>query len=536
MSRARTAFIVALALAAGAGSAHGQSQGSAVLLGLQERNADTVFGAVSGGEFVVVVGGVDYLGRGIASFSLTLHFDPSRVSFVSASAMCPDSATYPLTATPFAAGVRLLAGGCASFTTYGTVQLARVRLRLSEGATSGSVLYVRADSLTDRLSYNRLLDVRDATTEVCHASGTWGDVDGDNVVNSRDALIALTHAVGLPVGAFDVSRGDVDADGFVSSRDALFMLTASIGGYVGGSRTGRPLIDRCAPDVALGRTLYFVRGNTNPGAIAYGSGLSFRNAGDTSFVLVGDSADSNAPSAWRPRVSPDGLSVLFVCYSNPGQGYRSYNICRANADGSNPRVLTSGYSDFSPDWSPDGTRIVFLRNAQIAVMDSSGANQILIPSAPSNVTSVAWQPVASSNRIAYTTNDYKVWTRSVDTAGTEVLLQTMPATTYALGSIEWSPGGDSLAFDVRYYSYPWDTRVTWVAPATAGFTPRPRFALSASSFNTTSPVWTDLGQLFSYYDPSVSRYRLFFLRSDGAPFRLMRRDARDHYLPGMRRQ
>lgn len=536
--RRRTAAL-ALLLAVTSAFAKGsraQSAGYAVVLDLYGINADTVFAAVSGGEVDVIVYSYDYMGRGVAAFDLVLHYDPARVEFVGAAALCPDSTTYPLTATALAAGVRLQASGCAATTTAGA-NLARVRLRMAAGAVDGSFLYLRAQALTDRMGVNRVLDGRDGLRELCHADGVWGDIDGDNLVNSRDALIALTHAVGLPTGGFDLTRGDADADGIVSSRDALFMLTASIGGYLGGSRTGQPLVDRCAPDAAINRTLYFVRGNTNPGAIAYGSGLAYRSPGDTGFVLVGDSAEANAPNQWRPRVSPDGQSVLFVCYANWGIGYRSQNICRADANGANVQPLTQGYNDISPDWSPDGTEIVFLRNAQIMAMNADGTNLRLVAGSPINVTSVSWQPVGGSRRLAYTTNDYKVWIRgSVDSAGTDTLLQTMPATTYWTGGIEWSPGGDSLAFDVRFYSYPLDVRVTWVAPATQGFTPQPRFALSRSNYNSTSPVWTDLGQLFAYWDNLIGRSRLLFLRADGAPFRLMRRDARDHYLPGMRRQ
>jgi len=535
MMRRVLAVLAFLAAACGAGRVASAQSSYGMGLRLTGVNADTVFGATAGGEVDVVVGAYDYSSQGIASFNLALHFDPARVEFLSAAALCPDSATYPLTATTFAAGVRLAAAGCRATPTT-LLDVARVRLRLLAGAVDGSVLYLRADSVTDYLGGNRLLDSWDAAAQVCHATGVWGDIDSDGAVNSRDALIALSHAVGLPSGGFDLTRGDVDYDKIVSSRDALYMLTASIGGYVGGSRTGRATIDRCAPDAAIGRQLYFVRGNTTPGTIANGSGLAFRAAGDTAYTLVGDSAVGNGPSEWRPRIAPDG-SVLFICYAG-AYPYPYYNICRSDANGANLRVLTGdGYYYRSPDWSPDGTRIVAVQSNQLVVMDSNGANLTVLSGSPSSVTSVSWRPVAGSTRIAYTTNGDSIMWRAVDTTGSDELLRYVPAASvYEYSMIEWSPAGDSLAFDVYHYSSSY-RHSTWVGAPTPGFTPRPRFGLSLTSGNTSAPAWTDLGQLFGYYEGyPLYKFRLFFLRADGAPFQLMRRDQRDHYVPGMRRQ
>jgi hypothetical protein len=534
----RKRHLFVLAIAASLFSARGAvaQSGYTIAWFLEGINADSVFGAAAGDSVEVLVRPYDYLGRGIASFDVTLHFDPARVEFLRASAMCPDSATYPLTVTPVAAQVRLQAAGCTSFNSYSTY-VARIWLKLVAGAVDGSVLYLRAAAMTDRTAADRSLDGFDGLSELCHASGRWGDIDGDGLANSRDALIALSSAVGLPTGPFDVTRGDVDYDGVVSSRDALYLLTASIGGYVGGSRIGRAAVDRCAPDHGIGRRLYFVRGNTNPGAIVYGSGLAHRASGDTTYTLVGDSAEANGPSQWQPRVSPDGQSVLFVCYANPGIGYRTNNICRADADGANPRILTGdGYTYTSPDWSVDGTKIVAVRSYQIVVMDTNGTNMAILPGSPGTVTAVRWQPVGGSQLIAYATYTDTVATRTVDSAFTTTVVLYMPSGNVDFGLLEWSPAGDSLAVDARYYRYPYNTHVTWAMAATAGAPPQPRFALSGSYYNTTAPAWTDLGQLFGFYDQGRGLYRVFFLRADGAPFRLMRRDARDHYLPGMARQ
>lgn len=530
--------LVCLLVLAGAvaGPAAAQS-GSAIYLQFANVNADSVFGAVSGGTVDVSLQAYDYAGRGVNPFSLTLQFDPAQLQFVSARSQCPDSATYPLTATPLAAGVRLQAAGCSPSASYYRA-LAVVRLQFVGGATNGSALYLRADSLRDVDGTDRRLVTLEAMNQVCHASGVWGDIDVDGSVNSRDALIALSHAVGLPTTPYSVDRGDVDQDGITSSRDALYMLTASIGGYTGSTRIGRQAIDNCAAEYTLPRPLYFARGSNTPGTIANGSGFAYRSAGSATFTLVGDSAHAATPDYWRMRVSPDGQSVLFICYTDPpgGYPYAYYNVCRADATGGNPVSLTNdGYYYTSADWSPDGTQIVAVRDYRIVVMDANGGNMVQIPASPTTVYSVSWHPVAGSNRILYSTyTDSVLWRSWNDSLGTDTVVAANPLVDF--GNVEWSPAGDSLAVDVRYYAYPTYFHATWTAAATAGAPLTPRFALSPNSSGSTAPVWTDLGLLVSHYDNSIGRHGLFFLRSDGAPFRLMRNDQRSHFAPGMSRQ
>lgn len=61
-------------------------------------------------------------------------------------------------------------------------------------------------------------------------SGTLGDVNGDESVNSTDALIALSCDVGLDVSMFcPMNCGDVNEDGLVNSTDALIILSYDVG-------------------------------------------------------------------------------------------------------------------------------------------------------------------------------------------------------------------------------------------------------------------------------------------------------------------
>ncbi len=111
-------------------------------------------------------------------------------------------------------------------------------------------------------------------------------------------------------------------------------------------------------------------------------------------------AGDNIPSSW----SPDGNQILFTSNRNGGGGFEIYVV---DADGSNERRLTTTVSGFpvpmsaSPDWSPDGSQIVFMSNRggsgfHIYVMDADGSNvkqltQPLLPDFP-DAAVPAWSP------------------------------------------------------------------------------------------------------------------------------------------------
>ena len=84
--------------------------------------------------------------------------------------------------------------------------------------------------------------------------------------------------------------------------------------------------------------------------------------------------------AWYPSFSPDGSKIAFGDEYAGGDA----DIYVINADGTNLQQLTSNgaFYDEGPDWSPDGTKIIFDRsrnhgsdNGDIYVMNSDGTNQ-----------------------------------------------------------------------------------------------------------------------------------------------------------------
>jgi Tol biopolymer transport system component len=65
----------------------------------------------------------------------------------------------------------------------------------------------------------------------------------------------------------------------------------------------------------------------------------------------------------QPSWSPDGSKIAFVYVKDEGDGYSNYHIYVMNADGSNWVQLTDRnftVNNLNPDWSPNGTKIVFI--------------------------------------------------------------------------------------------------------------------------------------------------------------------------------
>jgi len=151
---------------------------------------------------------------------------------------------------------------------------------------------------------------------------------------------------------------------------------------------------------------------------------------------------------YEPRWSPDYMRIAFASPGAPDIGINFLVI--ANADGSNPRVITSPFSGavqnaYSPSWSPDGLRIAFECNLlAICVVDTTGTQLVRLTADSGYDFQPAWSPDGA--KIAFTTerdrND-EIYVMNADGTGL-VDLTNNPAYDE---SAAWSPDGSKIAFD-----------------------------------------------------------------------------------------
>jgi Tol biopolymer transport system component len=156
----------------------------------------------------------------------------------------------------------------------------------------------------------------------------------------------------------------------------------------------------------------------------------------------------------RPNVSADGKRVVFQTFRDNG-----WNIFAMNADGSGQVDLTNTTDaahiiNFEPTWSPDGTKVAFMRQTQnpgeaqdIWVMDANGANPVnLTQTAAASETSPEYSP--DGTKIVYVRGDTNndIWVMNANGSGQTALTETDPPVQNVAPT--WSPGGTKVAYSV----------------------------------------------------------------------------------------
>ena len=465
---------LAIALAAARGA-----QAQSFYLG--NAATDTAVGLVAGTELQLPVratnpsGSYNYL----SSARLTFHYDPAAVQILG---VLPGGFSSIADSSTGVGTFMVAAGGCAGGT---DVQVLQLRVKLT-GATNGAYVWATADST--KLWYSCgyyggspfASDFTASIAQLCTATQIYGDVDDNAKVESRDALITLSAAVGLPVSGFNLGNGDVDGDGLTNSRDALMMLTYAIGLPIyTTNRIGQGVPAGCPGLVAPGEQVVFQRQGS---------------AGSDTLYTLGAAATTGVPVAnssgysFYPRLAADGSSIVFRCTIS---GY--YHVCSINADGTGLVDLTPSpyyFSNEGPDWSPDGTKIAFRNNYYCypSTMDASGANLTLVGNnGPYHCGSfTAWS--RDGTQLAF--NGGGIWLVDVEVGSILV-----PTGFSDQQMFRWSPAGDSLAFTRNIDGM-------YVVPA-AGGTAAPVAAITGLNY-TNGFDWGPQGFLFSLSAPGRS--------------------------------
>jgi Tol biopolymer transport system component len=217
-------------------------------------------------------------------------------------------------------------------------------------------------------------------------------------------------------------------------------------------------------------------------------------------VAIPGDADATVPGAIGRivylSVAEDPLGDIYV---------------RDFAGGTPIRLTTSTDAEFSPQWSPDGTRIVYARavngspGQDIFVVDPDGSNRVDIVYDGSTNTPLGWHPdgmriLISSNR----GGQMDLWTIRPD--GSDPVQLTSTADLEL--SADFSPDGSTIAFD----------RVTpgsadiWLMDAD-GSNPR---SITGTTGTYLTPTWSPDGSKLAYVDGTAGYGDIWVMDADGS--------------------
>ncbi len=212
---------------------------------------------------------------------------------------------------------------------------------------------------------------------------------------------------------------------------------------------------------------------------------------------------------WSPAWSPDGTKIAFV-RSNPGQIYAM------GADGSGVQRISDGTaSDVFPSWSPDGTKIAFQRSDtslhwQIYVMGADGSSPHRISDGTTNDAIPAWSP--DGKRIAVQRFDTAVGTAQIYVMGTDGSnLHRLSSGGYTDQTPAWSPDGTRIAF--MRYEVGLGRDQIWVMGADGSNPHR----IDNGAGDDARPTWSPDGTriAFERNDTAVGHWQDYVMQADG---------------------
>jgi len=158
--------------------------------------------------------------------------------------------------------------------------------------------------------------------------------------------------------------------------------------------------------------------------------LCFMNADGSDVRCLKPTIQGNPVSVQRPAWSPDGRSFVFSAESMSQP--TTVNII--SADGSTLTTLSTGRD---PSWSPAGSRITFMDNGQVFVINADGSGKQQLTNNPGYCMYPTWSP--DGTRIAYSVDGQGLHIMNADGSGDQIVA---PNTSWGLA---WSPDGSQLA-------------------------------------------------------------------------------------------
>jgi dipeptidyl aminopeptidase/acylaminoacyl peptidase len=217
-------------------------------------------------------------------------------------------------------------------------------------------------------------------------------------------------------------------------------------------------------------------------------------------------ANTRRPAKKRAPVSETVQALGKIAFASDRDG--NFEIYLMDTDGGGQTRLTeSPGEDYSPAWSPDGTRLVFVStrdgNAEIYTMNRDGTGQTRLTNNSAGDITPAWSPDGS--QIAFVSNregNDDIFLMNVDGAN-QTNITVNPADD---NSPAFSPGGESIAFSSNRFEGQFDI---YVMNATRIAVTR----LTIADGTDITPGWS--GQQITFQSDRDDNNEIYKMESNG---------------------
>jgi Tol biopolymer transport system component/DNA-binding winged helix-turn-helix (wHTH) protein len=319
------------------------------------------------------------------------------------------------------------------------------------------------------------------------------DADGSNVQRITNNLAEDVNPCWSPDGSkilFDSER-DGNREIYVMDADGNNQVRL----------TRNNAVDSTAAWSPDGSLIAFASNrDTGPPYNPYNLDIYVMNADGSNVRRIVDDPEYDVSPQW----SPDGRKILFISGRSG-----NFDVFEMNADGTGQKNLTADYdkADGAPVWSLDGNNIAFSRRvdgkSQIFIMDADGTNLKRVTNNSANNEAPWWSPDGS--KLVFLTDrdgNWEIYVTSVD--GEVTQLTDDPADDL---TPDWSPDGTKLAFSSNRNG----KQHIYVMNAD-GSSP---VQITRSAGEDIEPSWSTDGQRIAFTSTRDGNFDIYVMNADG---------------------